>query len=269
MIPFASGQLREGQAAARQRAGARIGCCTRPRRPNAAGNASSAQLAALALEGGGDLRAAFLKNRRTHDHQKPQSGEEGRVPKLPVIASSFFGRANRCGLVSFRRLGVLGEASNVPDLFSLSSRRKRLKRRRPSFRGARHPTGGTTIPVPAARLVTSAPSRQNRKEKTYGDQCRHDAAIARGRSAFRPPDPPLEPPDEAVHFRRPQRGPHHRPVADRAAVRARARLRPADRRPRRQGAVRRHQAPGAGCRSPKRRAVAASISSTTAGSAAC
>ena len=33
------------------------------------------------------------------------------------------------------------------------------------------------------------------------------------------------PQDEAVHLRRPQRGPHHRPVADRAAVRARARLR--------------------------------------------
>src|SRR4051812_43486876 len=30
----------------------------------------------LALEGGGDLRAAFLKNRRTHDNQQPQGGEE-------------------------------------------------------------------------------------------------------------------------------------------------------------------------------------------------
>jgi hypothetical protein len=29
-----------------------------------------------ALEGGGDFRAAFLKNRRTDDDQEPQSGEE-------------------------------------------------------------------------------------------------------------------------------------------------------------------------------------------------
>jgi hypothetical protein len=31
----------------------------------------------FALEGGGDLRAAFLKNPRTQDQQKPQSGEKG------------------------------------------------------------------------------------------------------------------------------------------------------------------------------------------------
>jgi hypothetical protein len=29
-----------------------------------------------ALEGGGDLRPALLKNRRTHDHEQPQGGEE-------------------------------------------------------------------------------------------------------------------------------------------------------------------------------------------------
>src|SRR6185312_10854933 len=87
----------------------------------------------------------------------------------------------------------------------------------------------------------SAPSRQNRKENDYGGHGRHHAAIARGRSAFRSPDPPLESQDEAVYLRRPERGPHHRPVAECPAVRARARLRPADRRPRRQGAVRRHQ----------------------------
>jgi hypothetical protein len=33
--------------------------------------------ARLAPEGGGDLGAAFLKNRRTHDHQQPQGGEKG------------------------------------------------------------------------------------------------------------------------------------------------------------------------------------------------
>jgi len=30
----------------------------------------------LALEGGGDLRAAFLKNPGTYDHEQPQGGEE-------------------------------------------------------------------------------------------------------------------------------------------------------------------------------------------------
>src|SRR4051794_37214621 len=86
--------------------------------------------------------------------------------------------------------------------------------------------------------------RYNRKEKDYGVTRRQHAAIARGRSAFRPPDPPLESEDEAVYFRRAERRPHHRPVADRAVVRARARLRPPERRRRRQGAVRRNQAPG-------------------------
>jgi hypothetical protein len=31
----------------------------------------------FALEGGGDLRAAFLKNRGAHHDQQPKSGEEG------------------------------------------------------------------------------------------------------------------------------------------------------------------------------------------------
>ena len=75
----------------------------------------------------------------------------------------------------------------------------------------------------------------------------HHAPAARSWRPLRPPDPPLEPEDGAVHLRRPQRHPHHRPGADRAAA-APARCRPcrdtvAARRPR---AVRRHQAPGAG-----------------------
>jgi hypothetical protein len=56
-----------------------------------------------ALEGGGDLRPALLKNRRTHDHEQPQSGEEDegaqscnhridpsweRLTKLDLICSS-------------------------------------------------------------------------------------------------------------------------------------------------------------------------------------
>jgi hypothetical protein len=35
----------------------------------------------LAPEGGGDLRAAFLKNRRTNDYQQPQGGEKGEGAK--------------------------------------------------------------------------------------------------------------------------------------------------------------------------------------------
>jgi hypothetical protein len=31
----------------------------------------------LAPEGGGDLRAAFLKDGRTHDDDQPQGGEKG------------------------------------------------------------------------------------------------------------------------------------------------------------------------------------------------
>jgi hypothetical protein len=34
-------------------------------------------MGSLALEGSGDLRAAFLKNRGTDDHEHPQSAEEG------------------------------------------------------------------------------------------------------------------------------------------------------------------------------------------------
>ena len=78
------------------------------------------------------------------------------------------------------------------------------------------------------------------------------------------------PQDEAVHLRRAQRGPHHRPVADRAAVRARARLRPADA-SRAGGKVlfvgTKRQAQDADRRG--RAPLAASISSTIAGSAAC
>src|SRR3546814_7972962 len=64
--------------------------------------------------------------------------------------------------------------------------------------------------------------RTNRKEKDYGDSRRHDAESDRGRRPLRPPDPPLEPAHEAVHLRRAQRHPHPRPVADRAALRARS-----------------------------------------------
>src|SRR3546814_14884570 len=75
------------------------------------------------------------------------------------------------------------------------------------------------------------------KELNYGGTCRPHAAIDRGWRPLRPPDPPLEPADEAVHLRRPPWPSHHRPVADRAAVRARTRLIRADCAFGRQGAV--------------------------------
>jgi hypothetical protein len=45
----------------------------------------------LALEGSGDLGAAFLKNRGTDDRQQPQSGEEGEGAQgCKHFALSFF-----------------------------------------------------------------------------------------------------------------------------------------------------------------------------------
>ena len=54
--------------------------------------------------------------------------------------------------------------------------------------------------------------RTNRR-KENPDGRRHDEAAAGGRCPLRPPDPPLEPEDEAVHLRRAQRHLHHRPAA--------------------------------------------------------
>jgi hypothetical protein len=38
---------------------------------------SDGRLHVNALEGGGNLAAAFLKNRCTQDHEEPQGGEKG------------------------------------------------------------------------------------------------------------------------------------------------------------------------------------------------
>src|SRR3546814_20836196 len=86
----------------------------------------------------------------------------------------------------------------------------------------------------------------NRKEKDYGGTCRHVAESYRSWRPLRPPDPPLESAHEAVYLRRAQRHPHSRPVADRAALRARARLHRVLVGRRWQGAVRRPHTPGAG-----------------------
>ena len=112
----------------------------------------------------------------------------------------------------------------------------------------------------------SALQRHNRKEKYPWRPRRLHAAVARSRRPLRPPDPPLEPEDGAVHLRRAQRHPHHRPVADGAAA-ARA-LEGARRSPPAAGSC--SSAPSARrrSRSPRRRAAAPSTTSTTAGWAA-
>ena len=74
-----------------------------------------------------------------------------------------------------------------------------------------HITGAASA---TRRVRFPAIQRHNRKGITYGGSYRHDAAIDRGRRTLRPPDPPLEPADEAVYLRRPQRCSHHRPVAE-------------------------------------------------------
>ena len=66
------------------------------------------------------------------------------------------------------------------------------------------------------------------------------------RRPLRASDPPLEPEDEAIHLHRAQRHLHHRPAAVADLHRPRVRVRQGDRRPRRHGAVRRHQEAGAG-----------------------
>ena len=64
-----------------------------------------------------------------------------------------------------------------------------------------------------------------------GYPCQHEA-VAGGRCPLRPPDPPLEPEDAAVHLHRAQRHPHHRPAADRHPPRRRDHVRPRRRRDR-------------------------------------
>ena len=79
MIPvaFASyARVKRRRASARVDAHRLLRTRTRIRTPRPAQR--SRWLHRLALEGSGDLRAAFLKNRCTHDHEQPQGGEEGR-----------------------------------------------------------------------------------------------------------------------------------------------------------------------------------------------
>ena len=111
--------------------------------------------------------------------------------------------------------------------------------------------GGPKAPsdAPVGRLATSRSSQgpvevQPEKDVTHGASRLQYASAARGRLSLRPPEPPLEPEDGALHLRRPQQHPHHRPGADGAAAASGAGQGERRRGRRRPRAVRRHQAPG-------------------------
>ena len=89
----------------------------------------------------------------------------------------------------------------------------------------------------------------------YGDTNRLHAPAARSRRSLRPSHPPVEPQDGAVHFRRPQRDPHHRPRADRTDAAPGLAGDPRRRRGRRPRSSGRHQAPGAGAGRRRRQAL--------------
>ena len=128
---------------------------------------------------------------------------------------------------------------------------------------------GFTTPVrnPRSPLGARRPGPPTDGRSIRG--CRHHEAAAGGRGPLRPPDPALEPEDEALHLRRAQRHLHHRSPADAGAHRDRVHLRA------------RHSSPTAArsCSSaprsrPRTRSRATPTSaacrtSTSAGSAAC
>ena len=102
----------------------------------------------------------------------------------------------------------------------------------------------------STRLPTAHDTETERKEHL----ARQHARAPGGRSPLRPPDPPLEPQDEALHLRRARRHLHHRPAEDRAEPRRGPVVRAQPRRARRHGPVRRHQEAGPGRHRGRRQA---------------
>ena len=87
--------------------------------------------------------------------------------------------------------------------------------------------------------------RDRRSDRKQGN---HGSGPARGGCSLRAPDAPLEPADGELPLRRAERHPHHRPRPDPAPVQERGRVRQGDGGFRREGSLRRHQAPGPGRR---------------------
>ena len=100
--------------------------------------------------------------------------------------------------------------------------------------------------VAGPRTTRHAEAQPHRRSPSHA--VRLDAPAAGGRCPLRAPDSPLEPQDEALHLRRAQRHPHHRPGADGQPPGCRARLRDGDRRQRRLRPLRGHQEAGPGAR---------------------
>ncbi len=88
------------------------------------------------------------------------------------------------------------------------------------------------------------PWRPTGKELLNGSARLQHAPAIGSWCSLRPPDPPLEPEDGAVHLRRPQQHPRHRPQPDRAAAAPGSEAGFRHRRQGRPRALRRHQAPG-------------------------
>src|SRR5262249_52806468 len=96
---------------------------------------------------------------------------------------------------------------------------------------------------------TLAPPANRKRTVERGSHARRfHEAIAGGRRSLRPPDPALEPEDEALHLHRARRHLHHRPDPDAGAGRRGLQLREGDRRARRLRPVRRDEEAGAGRR---------------------
>ena len=107
-------------------------------------------------------------------------------------------------------------------------------------------------PVPSRPAGARQPKTTSKGAGPVGSRL-HEGASG-GWSSLRPPDPPLEPEDEALHLHRARRHLHHRPAADAAARRGSARLRAQHRRARRHDPLRRHEEAGSGCGSHRGRA---------------
>ena len=205
------------------------------------------------------LRARTGPSRRTRTSDSPSRPVQRTLAERSAPAAGDLGATG--GRSARRRAARRG--SSAPGATSMA-RRERPRPRCPwwSRRGprytrslARHPPNRPLTPRTHPRSSTADHRSRRTGRRIFetvgeGDDHAHarrdHEATARGRRALRPPDPPLEPEDEALHLRRPRRHLHHRPAADAEADRDGLHLRPRHRRRRRHDHVRRHQEAGPG-----------------------